>query len=389
MGPLAVLWISAALAGAPAPAAPDRLPFEAFVFQPWRDGPAPAPAETVESLAQDTYLGGGGVAGPAALLGTGVNLVVEPALGAVATLLSHDAAARDSANITRSTASAYGKTLSYMGSFMLMWALSIPVWAGLVLAAPVLAGVVLAAARGFTPEALQAGAGLGLLLGAGGLTLAMLFAAVPWFLGRTLGITVGDLLFEKLGSARSAEERTREDQGELEKLLRQRAVGPLPSVRAGVLLSAVAGGVVEREMRWDGLPVAGPLITAVRAGGPLPDRLRAARLVAELGAAPEHLDTGARALLFARSALLSAAQGLLLTAVPVVGLGGLAFLVCAFIPTGAALPLGGTLLGGALVGAAALAALGALSGAAAFLAHALLPWTLALVAGQPGEGAAP
>jgi hypothetical protein len=382
----ALPWVLVVLAADPSPSSPpadsqDRLPFEPFRMEPFEQAPAPPPedrSQVAEEVAQDAYLGGSGVAGPLALMGTAVNLLVEPALGAWAAFMSKDAGPAGG-DITRSTAGAYGKTLSYMGSFIAMWAVSIPVWALLIGIGPLAAGGILAATMGFSNRGIQSGAGLGLLLASMGLGTALLAAAGPWFLGRTVGLGVGDLVFSKLGEGKKEDARQAETQSELQKMLRTQPLGPFPSVRAGVLLAAVSGGVLERHMRWDGLPVVGPFITAAKVSADLPQHLTAARSLADMGPLPDGAATRARALLFIRSGLLAGAQALILTAVGVVGVGALGFLVAGLVPA-LGLALGAPLLLGALVAAALLAGVGVACGAASFLTNVMLPWTVAWMA---------
>jgi len=369
-------------------AARDRLPFESFRFEPWSATPPPEKEDRsvlVERVARITYLGGGGVAGPGALLGTVVNLLVEPALGAIASTLSSDDGAQSSGSITRSTAAAYGKTLSYMGTFVALWLVGVPLWIALIGVVPALVALGTAAVTGFTPQGLQAGVGAGAALALVGVAGLLVCAGIPWFAGRTVGHLVGEGLFDRLTGDKSNEERAKENQGDLEKLLRETKLGPLPSIRAGVLLAAVTGGTMERYMRWDGLVVIGPFITAAKAASELPTALQDARDVAELGPLGDGIATRVRALVFARSTLLAFSQALIITGALVASLAGVGLLATAFVP-GLGLTIGLPVAAGALMAGAGLALFDMACGAVAFLSNALLPWAVVLLAGTPAEG---
>jgi hypothetical protein len=362
-----------------------RIPFEPFVFQPFVVGgdAGVTSAEEVEGVARDAYLGGAGVAGPLALLGTTVNLLVEPALGALASVASEGPALGRPGQVQRSTAAAYGKTLSYMATFVGLWALSVPLWVLTVALVPGAVALTVAAVTGFSPVGVAAATGLGVgLAGVGGVALFALLG-VPWLLGRALGTWVGDRVWDGLGEDMGPAEAQQGARQDLQELLKQKPVGPLPSLRGGVMMAAVAGGVWERNLKWDGIPVVGPFITARKAQVALPQRMAAARALAGEPPASENFAWQAPLLMYARSALLASGQGAFLVATAMAAGTGAAALTVALVPSlGPSVALG--VLAGGLGAAGVLALAGAALVGAASLANALLPWALVLLSSAAG-----
>lgn len=376
--------------------APPRMPFEPFRFEPFVLGPPagaqpggnPQTVDLAEDLAREAYLGGSGVAGPLALLGTTINLFVEPALGAVASLAAHEDIRSRSGSVTRSTASAYGKTLTYMALFVGMWVLSVPVWAVLVGGVPAAVALGVAAANNFSTPGLVTAMGAGVVLAGAGATVLFAMLGVPWFVGRFAGVHVGDLVWDKLTQDLGETGSRQSAQSDLQGLLAKKPVGLLPSVRGGVMMASVAGGIWERNLEWDGLPVVGPFVTAALASRAMVGRLKDARRLVGEPAPPEHLTFTAPAVMFVRSGFLSAAQaGMILAGVLAATTGAVA-LTAALVPgagVGVALPV----LGVGLASAAAVAVVALVCGGVGTLMNAMVPWVLVALASSGGSNPQP
>lgn len=327
-----------------------------------------------EEVAHDAYLGGSGVVGPLSLLGTTVNLIVEPALGAAASLMASEKTAGGS--MRRSTVSAYAKTLTYMAIFVGMWVVSIPLWVGLLAVAPVSSGIGMYLALRDRPTAIPAAVGTALLVGGVGALMLSLLWGVPWFMGRHLGVRVGDRVWSALTSTDEGDEESRSD---IEKLLQSSGSGPIKNIKAGVLLAAVAGGIWERNLGFDGIPVVGPYLTAMRANETLATRLSQARELGGMGALPDRARPLMLAATLVRSVLMSMAEGGFIVLAGLVFSTGAAVLAASLIPGLHPLTAYGILAGavglGAVIGVLTLASL-----AAGFLLNAIVPWILVGIA---------